>query len=97
MHVVTLICDLRIYNHLFCSELVCFYLKVLCLLEGNANVLRAINVLKIKSSNKLKLFVCVLVCFRQGLTGWARLALNSFYSFLFPKYSHTQFDFFFPK
>lgn len=46
---------------MFCSELVCFYLKVLCLLEGNANVLRAINVLKIKSSNKLKLFVCILV------------------------------------
>lgn len=106
MHVVMLICDLRIYL-IFCFVLdlyvfTCWNLKVLCLLEGNASVLRVINVLNIKSSNKLKLFVCVLAfsdkvlsSLNCCLTSWSRLALNSFYScFLFPKYSHIQFDFF---
>lgn len=44
----------------FVLNLYVFTLKGLCLLEGNANVLR-----EIKSSNKLKLFVCVLV-FQTG-------------------------------
>lgn len=106
MHVVMLICDLRIYL-IICFVLdlyvfTCWNLKVLCLLEGNASVLRVINVLNIKSSNKLKLFVCVLAfsdkvlsSLNCCLTSWSRLALNSFYfCFLFPKYSHIQFDFF---